>query len=495
MADEVFSHLKAQHTPITTSEAKRACEIVQAIPGIIRNQTALRKWTVPPPTTAPIPLIAPPEGDGLACQRCPYVARQIFSIQEHCRKENGWINERRRGRCTKKWAAKERSVPWRTGVRCQRFFRSRVASGWFEVGRGTQADGEAGREAEEVDRVAEFLNRIHREDEEAFESEAKATIRDIDDKWEAERWLNRVGWPRHLEKVDKDKLRGAMQPIGEDEPELQQMWTIFERVLDRAYTAAVSCSPGTAELYEVERKEIYVTPDTPFNGKMETGSWSKYKEKWRTLLCIWQRVESWEDDKRPPYRMTIKQPEMWNGFSKGVKQVILGSDTTGRYTEDRLERMCLGVVIGLLDHPLRSGNHYESIIISGLAVIGLEDRGGWVKVTEYTPIYSAVIKVAKYLVLYQSMLERQDEITRLWQTMDKKQADESATGLFRIVRDKVRRFMTRISDEKDAEPTPMNWIINTRTYELKIRFMTPGDESIDWRGDQIVHGRVRLGMG
>ncbi|KAH6986727.1 hypothetical protein EDB80DRAFT_731906 [Ilyonectria destructans] len=37
--------------------------------------------------------------------------------------------------------AKERIVPWRTCVRCQRFFRSRVASGWFEVGRGTHADG------------------------------------------------------------------------------------------------------------------------------------------------------------------------------------------------------------------------------------------------------------------------------------------------------------------------------------------------------------------
>jgi hypothetical protein len=67
--------------------------------------------------------------------------------------------------------------------------------------------------------------------------------------------------------------------------------------------------------------------------------------------------------------------------------------------------------------------------------------------------------------------------------------------LFRIVRRKVRRFITRISGEEDVEPTPMNWIINTRTYGMRIQYMTPGSETIDWRGDQIIHrGRVRLSM-
>jgi len=48
--------------------------------------------------------------------------------------------------------------------------------------------------------------------------------------------------------------------------------------------------------------------------------------------------------------------------------------------------------------------------------------------------------------------------------------------------------------DADVDPTPMYWIISTRTYGLKIRYTTPGSESIDWRGEQIVQGRVRLGM-
>lgn len=113
----------------------------------------------------------------------------------------------------------------------------------------------------------------------------------------------------------------------------------------------------------------------------------------------------------------------------------------------------------------------------------------------YTTVYSAVIKGARYLVLYQSIVERRDQITRLRQTMSKKKAKEKAEGLFRIVRRKVRRFMTRMPGEEEADPTPMNWIINTRMYGMKIRYTTPGKETIDWQGDQIKCGQVRLRMG
>lgn len=53
-------------------------------------------------------------------------------------------------------------------------------------------------------------------------------------------------------------------PIGEEERVLQKMWEIFERVLDKAYRAAIACYPDTAELYEIERKEMAVTINKPF---------------------------------------------------------------------------------------------------------------------------------------------------------------------------------------------------------------------------------------
>jgi hypothetical protein len=60
--------------------------------------------------------------------------------------------------------------------------------------------------------------------------------------------VDRVEWVRHLQDIDIERLRALMEPIRQDEPVLQQMWVIFERVLDRAYAAAVDCSPGTAKV-------------------------------------------------------------------------------------------------------------------------------------------------------------------------------------------------------------------------------------------------------
>jgi hypothetical protein len=163
-----------------------------------------------------------------------------------------------------------------------------------------------------------------------------------------------------------------------------------------------------------------------------------------------------------------KQAKIWGAFRVAVRVVMSGSDGIGGYTDDRLQRAYLDMMVSMLVHPLRNKNHYGSIIVSALAVMGMNDYGRWISALSYMPIYSAVINVAKYLVLHQSVLERGEEIARLHHTTSRKKAEEKATGLFRIVRQKVRRFMTRISDEADADPTPMNWIINTRTYGLKI---------------------------
>ncbi|WJG35681.1 uncharacterized protein FOBCDRAFT_203957 [Fusarium oxysporum Fo47] len=62
-------------------------------------------------------------------------------------------------------------------------------------------------------------------------------------------------------------------------------------------------------------------------------------------------------------------------------------------------------------------------------------------------------------------------------------------------REKVQRFMTVTSGNAKAEPTPMDWIYEARTYGMHIRFNTPAGGTIDWVGDRIKHRRVQFRMG
>ncbi|RKK19860.1 hypothetical protein BFJ65_g6572 [Fusarium oxysporum f. sp. cepae] len=376
-------------------------------------------------------------------------------------------------------------------------------SQWHREGdEGEETTARGGRRRGRVEEPGRVLNKIQQEDRDQFESEANARIQAASDKWEAERWLNRCGWPRYLEGVERDEIRALLQPIGDDEPVLQRMWEIFERVLDEAYTATSRCFPGTAELFEIERREASITTDKPFQGLMEPDSWERYKAWWKTLMSIWKRLESWHDGREGGRsdNNSNHSDDSSNDSSDDSSDDSSGygvSETDrSDHSSARGQRPSYHVVVQFLDHPFKNGDHYESIVIGALAIMGFDrEGGGWVPAINYTPIYSAVIKVARYLVLYQSMLERDRQKAQLRQWMGERQAEEEAEGLFRIVRDKVQRFMTRIPEGAGVDPTPMNWIINTRTYGKQIRYTTPGTERIDWRGDQIIHGQVRITMG
>jgi len=111
----------------------------------------------------------------------------------------------------------------------------------------------------------QFFKTIHDDDEQAFKSEANGNIQTVDDKWDAEAWLNRCGWSRYLQGINPNYLRTLLQPIGNDKPVLQKMWDVFKQVLDDAYNAMVrKCFPGMAELFEIARKEAYITTIKPF---------------------------------------------------------------------------------------------------------------------------------------------------------------------------------------------------------------------------------------
>lgn len=77
---------------------------------------------------------------------------------------------------------------------------------------------------------------------------------------------------------EPDMLRE--RAIKDDEPALEQKWAIFNSVLDRVY-------------------------EMPFNGRMEDDVWPKYKDRCRTLMPIWQRTESKDEDKQPPQPVVV----------------------------------------------------------------------------------------------------------------------------------------------------------------------------------------------
>jgi hypothetical protein len=101
-----------------------------------------------------------------------------------------------------------------------------------------------------------------------------------------------------------------------------------------------------------------------------------------------------------------------------------------------------------------------------------------------------VIKIARMLVAYQAVVEQKDEIQALAKSMEENEAAEAATGLFVIVQEKMRRFMTMVVEKND--PSPMDWIFDARSYGMRIRFTTTASPVIDWVGDRVSYQRIQF---
>ena len=143
----------------------------------------------------------------------------------------------------------------------------------------------------------------------------------------------------------------------------------------------------------------------------------------------------------------------------------------------------------LLNHEL-GDDEYESVIISGLAVMGFHDDGGWSNAEDYTTKYSGVIKIARMLVVYRSHMEWEDGYEMNRKFMDDVQARARTEPMFDIVRRRVKKFMTLVSEK--GRPTPMDWIYECRTYGMKIRYNTTVEGVIEWEGNRVGYQKIRF---
>lgn len=159
---------------------------------------------------------------------------------------------------------------------------------------------------------------------------------------------------------------------------------------------------------------------------------------------------------------------------------------------------CLKFCMALLKHPLGK-NEYASALISGLAVLGVRASGGWLSAEDYTSTLSSIIKLARLMVLQYASGVRAEEVKRLKSVlgytdeMAEEKADEGKMSAFKVVQRTMHRYMMRTPSM--GTPAPMNWMLDARTYGMKIRYSTMAQGVIGWKdGDTILYQDVQLGM-
>lgn len=168
-------------------------------------------------------------------------------------------------------------------------------------------------------------------------------------------------------------------------------------------------------------------------------------------------------------------------------------DEQNPYQLRSLAKACLTFCIALLDERM-THKEYHSPMVCALAVLGVK-IDGWLGPDRYPPILSTVIKISRFMVI-QDALETTDLVESEFSGEDSQPSSSNSDARSRevqqdclwLVQDAMNRFMVRGSH------SPMQWMLDLRTYGLKIHYNTTTEGCIDWVGEQIVYKNIQFTM-
>ena len=172
-----------------------------------------------------------------------------------------------------------------------------------------------------------------------------------------------------------------------------------------------------------------------------------------------------------------------------------GFESTGRPEAlSGLEKACLAFCIALLNHSI-TRKEYDSPLVCALAVLGVKEDG-WKGAEQYPPILSAIIKVARFMIVQQA-LELSEPFEGDDIDGDSTYASDSEStpqqrrpkGCLQHVQHMMDRFMVRGSH------SPMQWMLDLRTYGLKIHYNTTSHGHVEWVGqDELLYKELQFTM-
>ena len=469
--------------------------------------------------------------DGMLClldtEHCQHIARTLDSIKLHWRnRHDGWSVGKKRGRpgdCREKRLQEHLQRSYRR-VYCQRLFGSRHGSQYFEV-RNVPKTSQLPVPTEDDAAWAQVgleMAKVWRE----VESRAIDTIQD-GEKDEASPWLDRTGWAQYLKNLERAELLASVEqpnadPDKAEEPVENAIWLAMDG-LARVSQLSVIHRTGIFVRLEIIRTEIQQTEYTPLQAYMDDTSIKERSRPWKQMLMFFARTQREHSWNSPKYKFTRQQRDAWlhlveqtkkdiNGVEEAAEEMdfdntemfaehVDGQQQSSNNVEERkeaklnaMEKACLKFCIALLNQTIRR-KEYDCALVCALAVLGVKEDG-WKGHELYPPILSSVIKVARFMVVQEAL-----ELSEPFK--DDEFDDESAhdsnadlgvgqsqpKGCLEFVQKMVNQFMVRGSH------SPMQWMLDLRTYGLKIHYNTTSQGHVEWMGgDELLYKNLHFTM-
>ncbi|KAG9375668.1 hypothetical protein A1F94_013724 [Pyrenophora tritici-repentis] len=297
----------------------------------------------------------------------------------------------------------------------QRLFSSRHGSQYFEVQAPSQ-DGE-GPEIVPVDGAAAWA-RVGEQMAKAWadiEKRAQTTIQE-GERDEVNPWLERTQWLPYLVGMERPDLLACIEePVAEPDARQEQqaepveaaIWAAMDG-LARFSQASIIDRIGVFIRLEAIRTEMHQTRFQPLQPYMDKNAIVKHTRPARVeepQVSVYApaargmggvnrtgKAEHRGDEEDEAEDMDEEREELDEEMMDDIDEAIEVAEE---------EPACLEFCIALLNHRI-TRREYDSPLVCALAVLGVKEDG-WKGPEQYPPILSAVIKIARFMVVQKGL--------------------------------------------------------------------------------------------
>jgi len=333
-------------------------------------------------------------------------------------------------------------------------------------------------------------------------------------------WLERAEWHTYLMRLNREELIASMdKPDPEAEPIATVIWDAMDSLIQHCQQSMIS-RVGVFVRMKAIRTEKHQTRYQPLQPYMNAKGLSNYSRSWKQILMFMVRTKRAHDWVSPKYKFNKTQRHMWkqllivaNEMVKEKKKKNAKSEEEDESSKDssssefseksdspsqgsrnyklsRIQKACLNFGLALLnDHIMRK--KYDSSLVCALAMLGVKGNG-WMDASNYPPILSAMIKISRFMVIQQGLemndSSRPDSQDSHSSSFSVEETRIVQPGCLKYVAKMMNRFMIRDSH------SPMQWMLDLRTYGLKIHYNTTSEGHIDWVKDQILYKSIQFSM-
>ena len=277
---------------------------------------------------------------------------------------------------------------------------------------------------------------------------------------------------------------------------------------------------------EAVRTEKAQTKYQPLKPYMSAKALGNSSLPWKQVLMFIHRTQQRHSWRSPKYQLTRRQREAWKvllreasrehaaGASQEVEEQAEEEQEGQEEQLSDTQKACLHFCITLLDQQVQA-HEYESALVCALAVLGVQ-RDGWKTASQYPSTLSAVIKISRFLAVQQALeqggtgvgqgqalllaTESQGEQSKqrrqrwIVEEEEEEVVEEEEDGIERrrwsntnppscvqVLKSIMDKFMIRGSH------SPMQWMLDLRSYGMKIGLNTTAAGHIQWEGDQLLY--------